>query len=61
MFEKFTEKARKVILTAREHTLAYRNNYLGSEHLLLSLLDEDDITVLVLSKFGLTVEKVKKH
>ncbi|MGB9766499.1 MAG: ATP-dependent Clp protease ATP-binding subunit [Sulfurihydrogenibium sp.] len=60
MFEKFTEKARKIILTAREHALAYKNNYLGSEHLLLALFDEDDITVLVLSKFGLTTDKVKK-
>lgn len=60
MFEKFTEKARKVILTAREHALKYKNNYLGSEHLLLGLIDEDDIVVLVLSKFGLSPEKVKK-
>jgi ATP-dependent Clp protease ATP-binding subunit ClpC len=60
MFEKFTEKARKVILTAREHALKYKNNYLGSEHLLLGLIDEDDIVVLVLSKFGLSQEKVKK-
>ena len=60
MFEKFTERARKVILNAREIALEYRSNYLGSEHLLLSLLEEEDIPVLVLSRFGLTVEKVKR-
>ncbi|MEJ5172478.1 MAG: ATP-dependent Clp protease ATP-binding subunit [Hydrogenothermaceae bacterium] len=60
MFEKFTEKARKVILDAREHAINYRNNYLGSEHLLLSLIDQDDIAVLTLSKFGLSIEKVRK-
>ncbi|MEZ0322703.1 MAG: ATP-dependent Clp protease ATP-binding subunit [Hydrogenothermaceae bacterium] len=60
MFEKFTEKARKVILDAREHAINYKSNYLGSEHLLLSLLDQDDIAVLTLSKFGLSVEKVRK-
>ena len=60
MFEKFTEKARKVILDAREKALEYKSNYLGSEHLLLSLLDDEDITVLVLSRFGLTVDKVKR-
>jgi len=60
MFEKFTERARKVILNAREIALEYRSNYLGSEHLLLSLLEEEDIPILVLSRFGLTVEKVKR-
>ncbi|HHG74500.1 MAG TPA: ATP-dependent Clp protease ATP-binding subunit [Persephonella sp.] len=60
MFEKFTERARKVILNAREKALEYRSNYLGSEHLLLSLLEEEDIPVLVLSRFGLTVDKVKR-
>jgi len=60
MFEKFTERARKVILSARENALEYRSNYLGSEHLLLSLLEEEDIPVLVLSRFGLTVDKVKR-
>ncbi len=60
MFEKFTERARKVILKGREIALEYRSNYLGSEHLLLALLEEDDIPVLVLSRFGLTVEKVKR-
>ncbi len=60
MFEKFTDKARKVILKAREKALEYKNDYLGSEHLLLALLEEEDIPVLVLSRFGLTVDKVKK-
>ncbi len=60
MFEKFTEKARKIILDAREKALEYKSNYLGSEHLLLSLLEDEDITVLVLSRFGLTVDKVKR-
>ncbi len=60
MFEKFTERARKVILNAREIALEYKNNYLGSEHLLLSLLEEEDIPVLVLSRFGLTIDKVKR-
>ncbi|WP_457625119.1 ATP-dependent Clp protease ATP-binding subunit [Persephonella sp.] len=60
MFEKFTERARKVILNAREKALEYRSNYLGSEHLLLSLLEEEDIPVLVLSRFGLTVDKVRR-
>ena len=60
MFEKFTDRARKVILRAREIANEYKNNYLGSEHLLLALLELEDIPVLVLSRFGLTIDKVKK-
>ncbi len=59
MFEKFTERARKVILKAREKAIDYKSNYLNSEHILLALLEEEDIPVLVLSRFGLTVEKVR--
>ena len=60
MFDKFTDKARQIILKAKEIAADYGHNYLGSEHLLLALLDNDEITSLVLSKFGLTPEKVKK-
>jgi len=60
MFEKFTEKARKIILQAREEAINYKNNYLGSEHLLLALLEEEDITILVLTRFGISADKVKK-
>ena len=60
MFEKFTEKARQIILQAREEAIALGHTYLGSEHILLSLIREDDIRSLILSRFGLTPEKVRK-
>ncbi len=59
MFEKFTDKARQIILKAKEIAAEYGHNYLGSEHLLLALLELDEIPVLVLSKFGVSVEKIK--
>ncbi|WP_461829722.1 ATP-dependent Clp protease ATP-binding subunit [Aquifex sp.] len=60
MFEKFTERARQVILRAREEALELGHSYLGSEHILLALIKEEDIPTLVLSRFGLTPEKVRK-
>jgi len=60
MFDKFTDKARQIILKAKDIASEYGHNFLGSEHLLLALLDNDEITSLVLSKFGLTTEKVKR-
>ncbi len=60
MFEKFTERARQVILQAREEALDLGHSYLGSEHILLALIKDEDIPTLVLSKFGLTPDKVRK-
>ncbi len=60
MFEKFTERARQVILQAREEALDLGHSYLGSEHILLALIREEDIPTLVLSRFGLTAEKIRK-
>ncbi len=60
MFEKFTERARQVILQAREEALDLGHSYLGSEHILLALIKEEDIPTLVLSKFGLSPDKVRK-
>jgi len=60
MFEKFTERARQVILQAREEALDLGHSYLGSEHILLALIKEEDIPTLVLSRQGLTPEKVRK-
>jgi len=60
MFEKFTERGRKVIIFAREEAERHQNDYLGTEHLLLGLLREDDgIPVAVLRKLGLNTEQVR--
>ncbi|GBC88789.1 MAG: ATP-dependent Clp protease ATP-binding subunit [Hydrogenobacter thermophilus] len=60
MFEKFTEKARQVILQAREEALELGHTYLGSEHILLALIKDEDLPTIILSKFGLTSDKVRK-
>jgi ATP-dependent Clp protease ATP-binding subunit ClpC len=57
MFEKFTERGRKIIIYAREEAEKRQNDYLGTEHLLLALLrEEDSLPVAILKKMGLSIE-----
>jgi ATP-dependent Clp protease ATP-binding subunit ClpC len=42
MFERFTERARKVIIFAREEAIRLGHNFVGPEHLLLGLIREGD-------------------
>ncbi|MDP2277970.1 MAG: Clp protease N-terminal domain-containing protein [Nitrospirota bacterium] len=54
MFEKFTERGRKVIIYAREEAEKRQNDYLGTEHLLLALLrEEEGISAAIIKKMGI--------
>ncbi len=60
MFEKFTERGRKVIVYAREEAERLQNDYLGTEHILLGTLrEEDGIPVSVLRKMGIDVDQIR--
>ncbi len=60
MFEKFTERGRKIIIYAREEAEKRRNDYLGTEHLLLGLIrEEDSLPVMILKKMGLSPEELR--
>ncbi|TAN43162.1 MAG: ATP-dependent Clp protease ATP-binding subunit [Nitrospirae bacterium] len=60
MFEKFTERGRKVIIYAKEEAEKRQNDYLGTEHLLLAILREDDgLPLAILKKMGLTVDELR--
>jgi ATP-dependent Clp protease ATP-binding subunit ClpC len=60
MFEKFTERGRKIIIYAKEEAEKRNNDYLGTEHLLLAILrDEESIPVIILKKMGLSVEELR--
>ncbi len=60
MFEKFTERGRKIIIYAKEEAEKRQNDYLGTEHLLLALLrEEDSLPVVILKKMGLSTEELK--
>ena len=42
MFERFTDKARRVVVLAQEEARQLGHNYIGTEHVLLGLLRESD-------------------
>lgn len=60
MFEKFTDRGRKIIILAREEAERHQNDYLGTEHLVLAILREGDgVALAVLKKMGLSIEQVR--
>ena len=60
MFERFTDKGRKIIVLAREEAERHQNDYLGTEHLVLAILRESDgIALMILKKMGLSSEQVR--
>lgn len=60
MFEKFTERGRKIIIYAKEEAERRQNDYLGTEHLLLAVLrEEDSLPVAILKKMGLSIEDLR--
>jgi ATP-dependent Clp protease ATP-binding subunit ClpC len=60
MFEKFTERGRKIIIYAKEEAERRNNDYLGTEHLLLAILrEEDSIPITILKKMGLSIDEIR--
>ncbi len=60
MFERFTERARQVVVLAQEEARNLRHNYIGTEHLLLGLLREaDGVAARVLGSLEVTMEEVR--
>jgi ATP-dependent Clp protease ATP-binding subunit ClpA len=57
MFERFTNRARHVVVLAQEEARRLHHNYIGTEHVLLGLLGEPEgVAGRALSRFGLTLE-----
>ena len=62
MFGRFTERAQKAILLAQEEAKRLRHNYVGTEHILLGLIAENDgIAARVLANVGVTLEKAREE
>src|SRR5512134_847903 len=60
MFERFTERARQVVVLAQEEARTLKHNYIGTEHILLGLLREDEgLAARVLESLDITVERVR--
>jgi len=62
MFNRFTERARRVILLAREEAKRLDHDYLGTEHLLLGLIREGEgVAALALQNLGIDLEQVRQE
>jgi ATP-dependent Clp protease ATP-binding subunit ClpA len=62
VFERFTDRARQVVVLAQEEARTLKHNYLGTEHILLGLLrKEDGIAAQVLASFEVTLVEVREH
>jgi ATP-dependent Clp protease ATP-binding subunit ClpC len=62
MFERFTEKARRVIVYAQEEARMLNQNYIGTEHLLLGLIREQDgIAAKALESLNISLEDVHRQ
>ena len=60
VFERFTERARQVALFAQEEARTLLHNYIGTEHILLGLLrEEEGLAARVLESLDITVERVR--
>ncbi len=60
MFNRFTERARKVILLAKEEAKRFNHDYIGTEHILLGLVREGEgVAAAVLASFGLSPDKIR--
>jgi len=59
-FDKFTERARRVLSLAQEEAQRFQHNYIGTEHLLLGLVREGEgAAAQVLRKLGVELDKVR--
>ena len=59
-FEKFSERARRVLSLAQEEAQRFNHNYIGTEHILLGLVRETDgVAAKVLSNLGVELGKVR--
>jgi ATP-dependent Clp protease ATP-binding subunit ClpA len=62
LFERFTERAREVIVLAQDEARALKHNYIGTEHILLGLLrQEQGVAARVLQDFAVTLDGVRSQ
>ena len=61
-FNRFTERARKVILLAKEEAKRFSHDYIGTEHILLGLIKEGEgVAAAVLTSLGLDSENIRSE
>jgi len=60
MFERFTNRARHVVVLAQEEARRLQHNYIGTEHLVLGLLGEEGIASEALERFGVSLSGARE-
>src|SRR5919106_988992 len=62
LFERFTERARQVVVLAQDEARALKHNYIGTEHILLGLLrEEEGVAARILLDFDADAEKIRNE
>jgi ATP-dependent Clp protease ATP-binding subunit ClpC len=62
LFEKFTDKARRVVVLAQEEAKLLKHNYIGTEHILLGLIHEGEgVAAKALEALGINLEQVREQ
>jgi ATP-dependent Clp protease ATP-binding subunit ClpC len=62
MFERFTDRARRVVVLAQEEARMLNHNYIGTEHILLGLIHEGEgVAAKALTSLGISLEAVRQQ
>jgi len=62
MFERFTDRARRVVVLAQEEARMLNHNYIGTEHILLGLIHEGEgVAAKALESLGISLEGVREQ
>ncbi|MBT9256814.1 ATP-dependent Clp protease ATP-binding subunit [Phycicoccus sp. MAQZ13P-2] len=62
MFERFTDRARRVVVLAQEEARGLNHNYIGTEHILLGLIHEGEgVASKALESLGISLEAVREQ
>ena len=62
MFERFTDRARRVVVLAQEEARTLNHNYIGTEHVLLGLIHEGEgVAAKALASLGISLEAVRQQ
>lgn len=62
MFERFTDRARRVIVLAQEEARLLNHNYIGTEHILLGLIHEGEgVAAKALESMGISLDAVRQE
>ena len=62
MFERFTDRARRVVVLAQEEARMLNHNYIGTEHILLGLIHEGEgVAAKALESLGISLDAVRQQ